>query len=413
MKKSLFLVALVLCFLFAAPLSAGEIFTDVNSDDWFYPEVTRAYETGIISGTSQTTFSPQDPMTRGQFVAILGRIEGVDTSDYFGFENNFNDLTQDYYIPYISWAYENGIVSGHSETAFGPDEPITREQIAAIFDRYINAMCYQLPNAPQISKFNDAAKVSSWAKSSMEAMRLYGIIVGDNYGNCNPLTGASRAEGTAMLIRFYDLAVAATEKGNLGNGYCRLLCATTPSWLKSSANTTGTAHDKLLAEMEPYFKPHIQSGETLAAVVHTKLNGSIRYIGITQKRLSQSSYKTANIIVLDGNLKYTGGTKNLLLNNASSYGINAVKPYYTSEGIFLYIVHSHGGETTNFDLILIGDTKTNYLCFASTLMQCKKENGQINARFMEFVDYGKPLKKYAWQTIDFKKFPYVLGYTGK
>ncbi|MBR5329722.1 MAG: S-layer homology domain-containing protein [Firmicutes bacterium] len=411
MKKTVFIVTMLLCFLFAAPLSAGEIFTDVNPDSWYYEEVNRAYETGLVAGTTDTTFSPNSSMTRGQFITILGRIEGVDSSDYLGFENNFNDLTFDYYIPYISWGYENGIVAGISETVFEPDKPITREQIASFLDRYINAMYYQLPSNPQTDRFRDAAKISSWAKNSMEAMRRYGIVAGDLYGNCNPQNSATRAEGAAMLMRFYDLISVATENESYGNGYCRLLCAATPSWLKSSENTTGTEHDKNLAALEPYFKPYIQSGETLAAVVQTKLNGSTLYLGITQKKMSQFSYKTANIIILDKNLKYSDSTKNMLLNTGSTYGINSVKPYYTPEGIFLFIVHSHGGEVTNFDLILVGTDNTTYCYFPSTLMQCKKESGQIKARFMEFVDYGKPLKKYDWQTIDFKKFPYVLGIT--
>lgn len=407
MKRTVFILALLTCFLFTAPLCAAPPFTDIQSDDWFYTEVNTAYEKGIIAGTSATTFSPNEEMTRGQFVAILGRIEGVDTSDYFGYENNFTDLTQGYYDPYISWAYENGIVSGNSDTQFSPDEPITREAIAAILDRYINAMHYQLPDASKISGFADAASVSDWAKSSMEAMRKYGIIQGDENGKCTPLLTATRAEGAAMLVRFHALITTATEQGTIGNGYCRLLCAASPSWMYDK-NDSRTAHEKMMEQYIPYFSPHIQSGEKLAAVVQTKLNNDFLYIGITQKYINGKGYKTGRILMLNSKLDFVRAIQNTkgeaIGSYASSYGINAVKAYNTPQGIFLYIVHSNNKENTVNDLILIGTEKTTFLCFGDQKMQCKKStDNSIQMRFL-----GK-----AWETMDFTKFPNVLGYNGK
>lgn len=204
MKRTLFLLSLLLCFLFASPLSAGEVFRDVNSGDWFHKEVSDAYNNGFVSGTSATTFDPQGTMTRGQFVTILGRIADVDknvyTRSYF-YDVNINE----YYGPYVTWAYENNIVNGIGQGRFEPNTNITREQIAKILNGYIIAKGYQLPassNSP--ASFRDAYKISSWAKADMEAMRYYGIISGDEYGNCDPQDNAIRAQGAAMLQRFYN-----------------------------------------------------------------------------------------------------------------------------------------------------------------------------------------------------------------
>lgn len=408
MKRTVFILALLTCFLFATPLCAASPFTDVQSNDWFYAEVNAAYENGMIAGTTATTFSPNEEMTRGQFVAILGRIEGVDTTDYFGYENNFADLTQGYYDPYISWAYENGIVSGNSDTQFEPDEPITREAIAAILDRYINALFYQLPDAAKINDFADTASVSDWAKSGMEAMRKYGIIQGDENGKCTPLMTATRAEGAAMLVRFHKLITTATENGSMDNGYCRLVCATSPSWMYDS-NESRIAHEKMMEKFAPYFAPHIQSGEKLAAVVQTKLNNDFLYIGITQKYFKNNGYKTGRILMLNSKLDFVRAIQNTkgeaIGSYASSYGINAVKVYNTPQGIFLYIVHSNHTENTVNDLILIGTEKTKFLCFPEKRMQCKKSpnSNSIQMRFLGG----------AWETMDFTKFPNVLGYTGK
>ena len=204
MKKTIFLLTLLLCFLFASPLSAGEVFYDVNQNDWFYKEVSDAYNNGFVSGKSPTGFDPEGFMTRGEFVTILGRIADVDKSAYT--RSYFYDVDiNKFYGPYVTWAYENNIVSGMGQGRFEPYTNITREQIAKILDGYIIAQGYQIPASPNAPAFfRDSHKISYWAQSSMEAMRHYGIISGDEYGNCDPLDNSTRAQGAAMLQRFYN-----------------------------------------------------------------------------------------------------------------------------------------------------------------------------------------------------------------
>ncbi|MBQ4092036.1 MAG: S-layer homology domain-containing protein [Firmicutes bacterium] len=418
MKKYFFVLALLVCFLFAAPLSAGEVFSDVNSGDWFYPEVTEAYNKGLVAGTSPTTFSPNQSMTRGQFVTILGRMEGIDPNDYIlGFEHNFTDLKESYYIPYVTWAYENGIVAGETETRFAPDKAITREQIAAILDRYVKLLCYQLPQAPALDKFNDAGNISGYAKSSMEAMRLYGIIKGDENGNGLPQVTASRAEGTCMLLRFYNLIIPATEQFKMGDGYCRLLCASAPA---GNFVTNSEEHDKNLAALRPSFASYLDSNESLGGVVHAKWQGKFYYFGVVQKTVASGNmniYRNSKVIILDESMKYVGKA-DISKCQESTYGIYSIKPYYTPQGIFIYIATSSGSETTTFDMVLVDPDKYAYLSFSEILLQIKRDPGdgnkiKIRKMYVNENNNGFYLNKQPWETIDFTKFPYVLGYTGK
>lgn len=417
MKKTLFVLAMLVCFLFAAPLSAGEIFTDVNSGDWFSPEVTEAYNKGLVAGTSKTTFSPNQPMTRGQFVTILGRIEGIDPNDYIlGFEHNFTDLKENYYIPYITWAYENGIVAGESETKFAPDKAITREQIAAILDRYVNLLHYQLPQAPTLSKYNDAAKISGYAKNGMEAMRLYGIIKGDEHGNGLPQYTANRAEGACMLLRFYNLIIPATEQGKMSDGYCRLLCAAAPA---GNMVKNSEAHEASLSKLRPSFASYLNSNEMLGGVVQAKWQGNFYYFGVVQRIVPSGKmnvYQTNKVIILDQNKQYVAKADISKCQN-STYGIYSIKPYYTPQGIFIYIVTSTGSETTTFDMVLVDPDKYAYLSYKDLLLQIRRDpadnnNIKIRKMFVNENNNGFYLNKQPWETIDFTKFPKVLGYKG-
>ena len=106
-------------------------FTDVNTTDWFYEAVQYAYEKGMMSGTSTTTFSPGGTTTRGMIVTILHRMEGTPTAN----GTAFTDVPADqWYSNAVSWASANRIVGGYGNGLFGPGDPITREQMAAIRD---------------------------------------------------------------------------------------------------------------------------------------------------------------------------------------------------------------------------------------------------------------------------------------
>lgn len=140
MKKPLTALLLLLAILLdLAPASfALDLFEDVSNDDYFYPAVCWAYENGIAVGTSSSTFSPDDTCTRAQIVTFLWRYAG-EPIEYPSYDP-FEDISySDYYYDAVMWAYESNIVFGTSETTFSPDEKCTRAQVATILWRFEDA----------------------------------------------------------------------------------------------------------------------------------------------------------------------------------------------------------------------------------------------------------------------------------
>lgn len=205
MKKIVsLLLALAICFslvpcAFAAKTSAADKFTDVPADAWYLNELDYALANGYISGTSATTFSPSADITRGQFVTILGRMLNAPTS---GRSTRFTDVdATSWYAPYVAWAAQNGYVNGTSNATFSPDALITVEQMGVIISNYISKSGVELSGYTSSAAYKDASSISSWAVSSMDLMRQYGLLVTDVAGNVNPHKSVNRAEGTVSLVR--------------------------------------------------------------------------------------------------------------------------------------------------------------------------------------------------------------------
>lgn len=195
----------------AAASSAEMNFTDVKPSDWFNESVSYAYENNLMNGVSETRFDPKGSLTRGMFVTILGRFANIDTDDYTGITFVDEALGQ-WYTPYVEWAFKNGITQGMGNAKFGVNDPVTREQMATFISRYLQSEGIQLPEADNpIAYFNDSYSVHDWAKSGVELMRKSGILAGDTNGNFRPLASASRAEAAAVFMRL-DLAVNSSEE---------------------------------------------------------------------------------------------------------------------------------------------------------------------------------------------------------
>ncbi|MEE0776656.1 MAG: S-layer homology domain-containing protein, partial [Bacillota bacterium] len=136
-------------------------FGDVKKTQWFYSDVAYVYDKGVMTGMTDTQFGPNEDLTRGQFVTILGRYAGVkDSSKGSPADKTFNDVKEtNYYASHVKWAVEQKITNGVSETKFAPEEKITREQMAAMMYRYAAAMKVALPEGDG-SKFSDDGKIS-------------------------------------------------------------------------------------------------------------------------------------------------------------------------------------------------------------------------------------------------------------
>ena len=182
------------------------VFTDVGSH-WAKDDIAFVVNRGLFSGISATKFSPNTAMTRGMFVTALGRLANADVSAYK--QSSFTDVKNDaYYMGYIEWASKNGIVSGVGNNRFAPDQSITREQMAVIMQNYAKVIGFTLPKVHAENTFSDSAKISAYAKDDVKQMQMAGVISGKNNNLFDPQGTATRAEVSAVLRRFVELAIS-------------------------------------------------------------------------------------------------------------------------------------------------------------------------------------------------------------
>lgn len=192
------------------PSGTGALpFTDVNAGDWFYDAVKAAYDKGIINGVSDTEFAPDEELTRGMLVTIIGRADGFTQSN--GALPGDVDMNQ-YYAPYIAWAAANGIVNGFEDGTFRPDDAVTREQTAAILYRYMQykGADVSVGENTNILSYTDANEISEYAVSAIQWACGAGVINGYPDGTLAPTAGITRAE-FAMMIDGLDSEAAYDE----------------------------------------------------------------------------------------------------------------------------------------------------------------------------------------------------------
>lgn len=175
-------------------------FSDVDETDWFYDAVRYVNIEGLMSGTGLFAFEPNLETTRSMIVTILYRMEKqpevIKTS-------SFDDVSTDaWYYDSVSWGEENGIVKGYDSETFGPDDKITREQLAAILYRYATYKGYIMKEPADLSKYNDTAKISSWAVESIGWAVSEDLISGTTLTTLEPAGLATRAQTATCLMRF-------------------------------------------------------------------------------------------------------------------------------------------------------------------------------------------------------------------
>ena len=190
----------------ATPTTDTFPFTDVAANRWSRSAVEYVYNNGIFAGTSATTFSPETVMNRAMFVTILYRMEG---SPAVSGDSSFTDVASgQYYSDAVKWASDNGIVSGYDADTFGPNDEVTREQMAAIFYRYANYKNYDVSATNDLSSFSDASSVSSYATDAMKWAVGAGIISGMSDGTLQPQAGATREQTASIVQRFMQIVNA-------------------------------------------------------------------------------------------------------------------------------------------------------------------------------------------------------------
>ena len=189
-------------------------FTDVKPGDWFYDDVMFVYEKKLMMGTSSTLFSPNEAATRAMLATILWRMEGSPAPKSSA---GYSDVpTGQWYSDAIAWATEKGIFEGYGNGTFGPNDPITREQLAALFYRYASHKGYDTSAVGSLEQFSDKDKASSWALDALKWAIGSGLMNGKG-DTLDPTGTATRAEIAAMLHRFvdkYGLVPSTTPSGN-------------------------------------------------------------------------------------------------------------------------------------------------------------------------------------------------------
>ncbi len=178
-------------------------FDDVTSADWFAEAVKYVTNKGLMNGTSKTTFGPKSGTTRGMIVTVLYRLEGEPIASAV----SFTDVADgQYYANAVAWANANGIVTGYGNGKFGPDDGITREQLAAILYRYAQYKRYDVSvgEDTNIMDYDDVRQISSYAVPAIQWACGAGVMTGKSIYTLDPKGGATRAEVAAMLMRFCE-----------------------------------------------------------------------------------------------------------------------------------------------------------------------------------------------------------------
>ena len=178
-------------------------FQDVKEEDWFYLKVSDVTELGLFSGTDPDLFSPQDTMTRGMFVTVLGKLGKIDPADYGG--SPFTDIdAKAYYAPYVAWAAEKALIFGTGDGRFSPEAAVTREQAAL--------MLYRLAIADQLSltryrfvmdRFSDLDTMPGAARTAVTALYEALILSGKSDGKFDPKANILRCEAASLFSTAY------------------------------------------------------------------------------------------------------------------------------------------------------------------------------------------------------------------
>ena len=188
-------------FTAVEPEPEGLPFTDVTSGDWFYDAVAYVYDKGMMEGTTDTTFAPTMNLTRSMIAQVLYNLEERPEAPGAA---GFTDVAAGaWYADAVNWAAARGIVKGYDTGAFGPEDSVTREQLAAILYRYAQVKGYDTTQGGMaVREFSDSASISDWAQEAMAWAVNAQVLSGKGNGVLDPQGTATRAEVAQMLMNF-------------------------------------------------------------------------------------------------------------------------------------------------------------------------------------------------------------------
>lgn len=188
-------------FTLAQTQTPQTTFADVPASAWYYDAVEYVYENGLMSGVSSGWFAPNDTLTRAMLVQTLYAMEGRPAAASAGFADV---ASGDWYASAVNWAAANGVVSGVSETGFGPNNALTREQLALILYRFAQYKGYDVTGTSDLAAYADGSSVSGWAAEAMGWAVDAGLISGVGGNQIAPTGTASRAQVAQILMNFCE-----------------------------------------------------------------------------------------------------------------------------------------------------------------------------------------------------------------
>ena len=206
--------------IFVVMRDAALPFTDVADTAWYADAVQYAYERGLMTGVSESEFAPNGTATRGQIVTILWRLAGSPVVNY---AMRYADMDEGaWYGEAVRWAASTGVVTGYTESSFGPNDAITREQLAAILYRYVKTQGQGFTGMWYFPlRYDDAASISSWADEAMHWCVMKGLLNGTSETTLSPQLTATRAQLAAILQRFCELPKDTASKSAAQTAYDR------------------------------------------------------------------------------------------------------------------------------------------------------------------------------------------------
>ncbi|MBQ7475532.1 MAG: S-layer homology domain-containing protein [Clostridia bacterium] len=253
------LAAVMLASCVTVATAADDLpFSDVAPGAWYREEVRFVYENGIMKGVGGGRFSPDAPVTRAEIVTVLARLSG-DATEGLGKELPFSDVAPgDWHADFVGWAVSSGVTLGYEDGTFRPDVPVKRQEIAALFARYINYAFLNFSEEPLTDGFTDAGSIPDWAREPVDAIRRYGLLSGNEKGEFCPDDATTRAE-TATVIRRFMTNKAYGEDPMFGRfaRYGDLIPTDKSGWIRLEMNCrdrlvgSGTAQS-LSAKLLPY-----------------------------------------------------------------------------------------------------------------------------------------------------------------
>ena len=182
-----------------ATVDVSDLFLDVAPNAWYKDAIQYAYDNGLMTGVSDTEFAPEATTTRAMIVSILARLENVTTAEAAGFADVDDN---DWYATAVNWAANVGVVNGYEDNTFQPNTAITREQLAAILMNYAAYKGYDVSARADLSHYSDADSISSWANDVLLWAVAEGLLTGVTDDTIAPQAHATRAQVAAILQRF-------------------------------------------------------------------------------------------------------------------------------------------------------------------------------------------------------------------